>query len=475
MDAIDNYANDLLGRAVRAAEAFRQIGQEQVDQIVEAVYRASWNARVDLARLAFEETGMGILEDKIIKNSYASLLVYEDIRSRKTVGVIGHDPVRGVSEVAQPRGPVLATIPVTNPTSTTVFKALICMKTRNPVIFSPHRGARKCIRETARILAEAAEAAGAPADAIQYLSRSQAEYVERIMKHPRLALILATGTSSIVRTAQLSGTPTLGVGPGNVPVYVHSSADVEHAARSIIFSKTFDNSTICGSEQAIVVEPEVDRALRPLLEQAGALFCTPEQTRALGAVCIDLDRRRMKADIVGQSPRYIAERAGFTVPKSTRILIGQPEGVGPDHPLSYEILAPVLAYYIVENYPRAIETCEALNRWGGVGHTVGVYANDDRVVEDFAMMHAGRILVNTPSSQGAIGGTFNTLRPSLTLACGTEAGNVSTDNISTDHLLNIHRVARMRPNDRWLAKARALSLDENVDADEIREIYNRNW
>ena len=343
MDAIDQYVDDLLGRATRAAEAFRQLGQDQVDRIVEAVYKAAWNSRVELARLAFEETGMGILEDKILKNSYASLLVYEDIRCRPTVGVISQDPVLGVCEVAQPRGPVLATIPVTNPTSTTIFKALICMKTRNPVIFSPHRGARKCIRETSRILAEAAEAAGAPPDAIQGISRSQAEYVARLMKHPRLALILATGTSSIVRAAQQSGTPTLGVGPGNVPVYVHRTADVGHAARSIVFSKTFDNSTICGSEQAIVVEPEVDRQLRPLLERAGAVFCTSEQTRALGATCIDLERRRMRVEIVGQSAPFIAGRAGFSVPEQTRILIGEPAGVGPDHPLSYEILAPVLA------------------------------------------------------------------------------------------------------------------------------------
>jgi acetaldehyde dehydrogenase/alcohol dehydrogenase len=475
MDPIDRYADDLLGRATKAAEAFRQFGQDQVDRIVAAVYAAAWNARVGLARMAVEETGMGILEDKIIKNAYASLLVYEDIRARRTVGVIRHDPVLGISEVAQPRGPVLAMIPVTNPTSTTIFKALICMKTRNPVIFSPHRGARKCIRETARILAAAAENAGAPADAIQCVSRSQTDYVERMTKHPRLALILATGTSSIVRLAQQSGTPTLGVGPGNVPIYVHRSADVHLAARSIVFSKTFDNSTICGSEQAIVVEPDVDRVLRPLLEKAGAVFCTPDQTRALGAVCIDTERRRMRAEIVGQSARFIAGRAGFPVPERTKILIGEPEGVGPDHPLSYEILAPVLAYYRVGSYEQAIETCEALNRWGGVGHTVGVYANDERVVEDFAMMNAGRILVNTPSSQGAIGGTFNTLRPSLTLACGTEAGNVSTDNISTDHLLNIHRVARLRPNSRWLDKARARSVDEQIGAAEIREIYNRNW
>jgi acetaldehyde dehydrogenase/alcohol dehydrogenase len=475
MDPIDRYADDLLGRATKAAETFRQFGQEQVDRIVEAVYKAAWNARVELARLAIEETGMGILEDKVLKNSYASLLVYEDIRDRRTVGVIAHDPSRGISEVAQPRGPVLATIPVTNPTSTTIFKTLICMKTRNPVIFSPHRGARKCIRETSRILAAAAESAGAPADAVQCIARSQSDYVARLMRHPQLALILATGTSSIVRVAQQSGTPTLGVGPGNVPVYVHRSADVHLAARSIVFSKTFDNSTICGSEQALVVEPDVNRQLRPLLERAGAFFCTPEQMRALGAACIDVERQRMRAEIVGQPAPFIAGRAGFSVPERTRILIGEPEGVGPDHPLSYEILAPVLAYYQVQNYAQAIETCEALNRWGGVGHTVGVYANDESVVEDFAKMNAGRILVNTPSSQGAIGGTFNTLRPSLTLACGTDAGNVSTDNISTDHLLNIHRVARLRPNSRWLDKARARSLDERVGADEIRELYDRNW
>jgi acetaldehyde dehydrogenase / alcohol dehydrogenase len=475
MDAIERYADEMVGKADEAAQSFRRFTQEQVDRIVEAVYRAAWRARIDLARQAVEETGMGILEDKILKNAYATLLVYEDIRARKTVGIVGHDPIMGISEVAKPRGPVLATVPVTNPTSTTIFKALICMKTRNPVIFSPHRGARKCIRETTRILAEAAEAAGAPPNAIQCVARSQTEYVERMMRHRKLALILATGTSSVVELAQKSGTPTLGVGPGNVPVYIHRSADIALAARSIVFSKTFDNSTICGSEQALVVEPDVDALLRPLLEQHGAYFCGPDQVRALGALCIDTERRKMKADIVGQSAEYLASRAGFSVPEGTKILVGEIDGVGPDHPLSYEILAPVLAYYRVDGFERAFDLCAAINRWGGIGHTVSLYANDDRVVGCFAMLNAGRILVNTPSSQGAIGGSFNTLRPSLTLACGTDAGNVSTDNISVDHLLNIHRVARLRPNSRWHDKARAQSLDESVDADQIREIYNRNW
>jgi acetaldehyde dehydrogenase / alcohol dehydrogenase len=475
MDPIAQYVDDLVNRAWHAAQAFRRFDQDQVDRIVEAVFEAAWNARHELARLAVEETQMGVFEHKVIKNSYASLLVYEDIRPRRTVGVICHDAMRGISEVAHPKGPVLATIPVTNPTSTTIFKTLICMKTRNPVIFSPHRGARRCIKETARILAEAAQRAGAPEHAVQSITRSQSEYVERLMRHPKLALILATGTSSIVRTAQESGTPTLGVGPGNVPVYVHASGDIRLAARSIVFSKTFDNSTVCGSEQAIIVEPQVERQLRPLLEKAGAFFCTPTQMRALGAVCVDVDRKRMRAEVVGQPAPKIAKLAGFSVPAETSMLVAEPDGIGAEHPLSYEILAPVLAFYHVDSYAQAIATCEALNHWGGVGHTVGVYANDERVVEDFAKMNAGRILVNTPSTQGAIGGTFNTLRPSLTLACGTSAGNLSTDNISTDHLLNIHRVARLRPNSRWLDATRDKSLDPSVDAKQVRGIYNRNY
>jgi acetaldehyde dehydrogenase/alcohol dehydrogenase len=475
MDPIAQHVDELVNRAWHAAQAFRRLDQAQVDRIVEAVYEAAWNARHDLARMAIEETGMGVYEHKVIKNSYASLLVYEDIRPRRTVGVICHDPLRGISEVAHPKGPILAMVPVTNPTSTTIFKTLICLKTRNPVIFSPHRGARKCIKETARILAEAASRAGAPEDAVQAITRSQSEYVERLMRHPKLALILATGTSSIVRAAQESGTPTLGVGPGNVPVYVHASADIPMAARYIVFSKTFDNSTVCGSEQAIVVEAPVERQLRPLLEKAGAFFCTPQQMRALGAVCVDVERKRMRAEVVGQPAVKVAKLAGFKVPAETMILVGEPDGIGAEHPLSYEILAPVLAFYRVDSYAQAIATCEALNHWGGVGHTVGVYANDEQVVEDFAKMNAGRILVNTPSTQGAIGGTFNTLRPSLTLACGTFAGNLSTDNISTDHLLNIHRVARLRPNGRWLDAARDKSLDPSVDARQVRTIYNRNY
>jgi acetaldehyde dehydrogenase/alcohol dehydrogenase len=322
---------------------------------------------------------------------------------------------------------------------------------------------------------EAAVAAGAPAGAIQWVSRGQIEYLDAVMRHRRLALILATSTTAIVHRAQMSGTPTLGVGPGNVPVYIHASADIPFAARMIVHSKTFDNGTVCASEQALVVEPEVDQQLRPLLRERGAYFCTREQMLALGPVCFDTAALNMRPGVVGQPAAEIAGKAGFSIPEHTRLLIAEPDGVGIDHPLSFEILAPVLSYYRVPNYEEAIKTCRAVTRLGGTGHTIGLYANDESVVSDFAEMDAARILVNTPTTEGALGGIFNHPPPSLTLACGTGAGNVSTDNVTIDHLLNIHRVARMRPNLRWLDIPRETWMDKSVGADKIRALYNRNY
>jgi acetaldehyde dehydrogenase/alcohol dehydrogenase len=471
-DPATQYADELAGRSASAAAALRAYTQEQVDRIVFAVYKAAYDARIDLARLAFDETGMGVYKHKIIKNAWASLLVYDDIRTVKTVGELSHDPVRGVTLIAQPKGPILATVPVTNPTA--IFKTLICLKTRNPVIISPHRGARACVRETVRLLAKAAADAGAPPDAVQVMTRGQTEYLERLMRHRQLALILATGTSSIVALAQRSGTPTLGVGPGNVPIYVHRTADFALAARSIVHSKTFDNGTVCASEQALVVEQDVWTHLRPLLEERGTHLCTREQTNALGPVCFDVDNMRMRADAVGQEAGVLAHRAGFTVPDGTRLLLAECSGVGPEHPLSHEILMPVLSLYRCDSYDEAYRICQAVTHRGGVGHTVGIYANDERVVADFTRLDAARILVNSPSTQGAIGGIFNSLRPSLSLACGARAGNMNTDNISTEHLLNIHRVARLRPNSRWV-NSHGLTLDAAIDAEEMLERFNRNY
>lgn len=474
MSEFEAYAQEIVGRAHAAAAAFRELDQGATDRVVEAVFRATFDARIALARLAWEETGMGVPEHKTVKNAWASLLIHEHIRGRRTVGVLEHDGDRGITEIAQPIGPVLALTPLTNPTSTVIFKALICMKTRNPVIFSFHRAARNCSREAARIAAEAAEAAGAPAGAIQWVAKGANDYLDAVMRHRRVSLILATGTQAMVRRAQLSGTPTLGVGPGNVPVYVHHSADLEFAARMIVHSKTFDNGTVCASEQALVVEPSVDSRLRPLLEARGAHFCDRDQMLRLGPVCADA-RGGMRAEVVGQPAARIAAMAGFEIPEKTRLLVAEPGGVGPEHPLSFEILAPVLAYYAVPDYASALATCRAVTRLGGVGHTVGVYCNDEAVVSDFSEMEASRILVNTPTTEGALGGIFNHPPPSLTLACGTGAGNVSTDNITIDHLLNRHRVARMRPNLRWLGVPREAWHDAEVDSEKIRAMYGRNY
>ncbi|MFN8179618.1 MAG: aldehyde dehydrogenase family protein [bacterium] len=473
METPEAWADEIVGRAASAAEAFLQVDQPHVDRIVRAVFEAAYAARLDLARMAFEETGMGLYEHKVIKNAWASLLIYEDIRERRTVGLIREDAARGLAEIAVPKGPILATIPVTNPTSTTIFKALICMKTRNPVIFSPHRGARKCIREAARICAEAAAAAGAPDGAIQWITKAPIDYVKAAMRHRKLALILATGTGSIVRLAQESGTPTLGVGPGNVPVYVHASADLPAAARAIVHSKTFDNGVVCASEQALVVERGLQAEFRALMEERGAHYCTKEESRLLEPQCFDPSRRGMRAEVVGQPAAVIAQRAGFRVPKKTRLLVAEPLGVGPEHPLSYEILAPVLASYPVDSYDQALATCRELAEHGGLGHTVGVYARDERVVADFSRLNVARILVNQPCTEGAIGGIFNSLRPSLTLACGSGAGNANTDNITVEHLLNIHRVARFHDNGGWSAVPRETWLDPATGPREIVARYRR--
>jgi acetaldehyde dehydrogenase/alcohol dehydrogenase len=296
------------------------------------------------------------------------------------------------------------------------------------------------------------------------------------MRHRSLALILATGTGAIVRLAQSSGTPTFGVGPGNVPVYVDRTADLALAARYLVHSKTFDNGTVCASEQALVVTRDLDAEMRRHLVERGSYFCSAEEMAKLDSAAFDAEARSMRADIVGRPAAIIAERCGFAVSGKTRLLVAEPGGIGRDYPLSHEILAPILSYYVVRNYSDAIEACIALNRQGGVGHTVGLYANDERVVQDFGrLMNAGRICVNQPTTQGAIGGLFNTLTPSLTLSCGTGAGNITTDNITVEHLLNVHRVARRRMNGRWMEIPKETWLDPTVGPDEIRNIYNRNY
>jgi len=474
--AFREYADHVLDQAVVAAQHFKGLDQDAVDTIVKAVFEAAYDSRLELARLAHEETGIGIFEHKVLKNIWASLLVFENIKEQRTVGEVARDPYRGITEIAEPRGPLLALTPLTNPTSTIIFKALIALKTRNPLIFSPHGAARKCSRAAVELLHEAAVKAGAPENCLQFIQKRHKDYLKQIMRHPELALIIATGTRQIVKEAYASGKPVIGIGPGNVPVFVDRTADFDLAAESIVISKTFDNGTVCASEQALVVEKDVEAKLRPLLAEQGCFFCSAAQAERLGEIAFDSQNRLMRADVVGQPAHVLAERAGFSVPLSTRVLIAPCLGVGAGFPLSYEILTPLLAYYVVDDYSDALRICARLNALGGQGHTVSIYTNSEAVIQDFtARLSAVRLLVNTPATQGAIGGTYNSLEPSFTLSCGTEAGNIFTDNITTMHLLNIHRIARRRPNQRWHSMAEDTWLDPEVDSAAIQLLFNRNF
>ncbi len=473
-DPFQTYADELLARAEAAMEAMRGFGQEQVDRIVEATARAAFDARIDLAKLACEETGMGVLEHKIWKNAWASLIVHEDLVGRRTVGDVWRDETAGIVEIAEPVGPIVALTPVTNPTSTVITKILFCLKTRNAVIFSPHRGARRCTREAGRVLMEAAVAAGAPAEAVQWITKPQSEALDRVMRHRATGLILATGTSSIVRTAQATGKPTIGVGPGNVPVYVHASADLQSAAACIFQSKTFDQGTVCASEQTVVVDRAIAAELQHRLVELGAYMCNADQTRALGPICFDAEKRSMRAEVVGQPAARIAELAGFEAPVGTKLLLAalpftrpstRPSGRAlEDEPLAHEILAPVLGWIEVEDHFTGRDACAAILSLGGAGHTLGLHTTDPRVIDEFEGLPAGRILLNTPTTEGAIGGAYNRLRPSLTLTCGAHAGNDRLDNISVEHLIQIRRVVDRRDNGGWFGIEASRWSDPAFDA-----------
>jgi acetaldehyde dehydrogenase/alcohol dehydrogenase len=468
-------AQEILERALLAAAEFQQFTQEQTDKIVDAVYSAALNSRINLARMATEETGIGRFEDKVWKNVIATQLVYENIRQEKTVGEISHNPASGITEIAQPLGPVMAITPVTNPTSTAIYKILICLKTRNPIIISAHRAAAKSTSEAARICYEAALAAGAPEYCIQMISAGSKESTQQIMAHKSIALILATGGTGMVHAAYSSGNPAIGVGPGNVPVFIDESADIPFAVSSIIRSKTFDNGTVCASEQAIVVEKSIEERVRAEFIKQECYFLNPEEIHLLGKVAVIGDPPGMSPFVIGQPVDVIARKAGLTVPEGTKILIAPLNGVGNEHPLSLEILAPILAFYSCRDYSSAVKTCMDLIYLGGLGHSAGIYAVDDkRIMEFSSLISAGRILVNTPTSQGALGGTYTMLNPSMTLGCGTGGKNITTENITVRHLINIQRVCRRKLNQNFFGIDPAKYLDENVSEPELKREYHKN-
>lgn len=466
--------SDILFNAKNSSAIFSQYNQEDVDRIVRAVFLAAFDNRVRLAEMAVEETGIGIVKDKIIKNVVATKYVYDDIKNMKTVGIINEDENKGVIEIAQPLGPIFGIIPVTNPTSTTIFKILISLKTRNPIIIHPHRLAAKCTEEAARICYEAAMEENAPDDCIQWISGLSRDDKADMMSHDHVALILATGGTGLVKAAYSSGTPALGVGAGNVPVFIDSSADIDFAVGQILASKLFDNGTICASEQAVVTEKDISGQVINTFKEKGAYFLNDDEIKKIEQVAFDNEKNAMKIDVVGKSVSHIAGLANINIPEGTRILIAKLDKVGYDVPLSNEILAPILAFYVENSFDEAVNRCIELNYHGGIGHTASIFSNNDDTIKKFAfLMNAGRIVVNMPSSQGAVG-VFSGLNPSFTLGCGTGGKNITTDNITASHLLNIQRIARRREDFLHLRFDDSKYFDQSYKAKDLENEFFKN-
>ncbi|WP_019005634.1 bifunctional acetaldehyde-CoA/alcohol dehydrogenase [Cohnella laeviribosi] len=442
--------NALVARALQALEAYMRLDQEQVDSVVQAMALAGLDRHMPLAKLAAEETGRGVYEDKIIKNLFASEYVYHSIKHVKTVGVIEDNPYESYQKVAEPVGVIAGVTPVTNPTSTTIFKSLIAAKTRNPIIFAFHPSAQRSSAEAARTMRDAAVKAGAPEHCIQWIESPSVEATQALMNHPGVALVLATGGASMVRAAYSTGKPALGVGPGNVPCLIEKSADLKQAVTDLILSKTFDNGMICASEQAVIVEEAVCDPVRRLMKEYGCRFLNKEETEALSRLAIRPETCAVNPAIVGQPAEKIAEMAGIDVPAGTKILVAELDGVGDAWPLSAEKLSPILAFYTVPDVRQGIERAAEIVAYGGMGHTSVIHSRNEEAVEAFARrLQTGRVLVNAPATHGAIGDIYNTNLPSLTLGCGSYGRNSTTANVSAVNLINVKRVARRTVNMQW--------------------------
>ncbi|MEB3830210.1 bifunctional acetaldehyde-CoA/alcohol dehydrogenase [Phormidium sp. CCY1219] len=441
----------LIGRVKAAQEEYANYSQEQVDQIFKKAALAANAARIPLAKIAVSETGMGIVEDKVIKNHFASEIIYNKYKSEKTCGIIEEDKSFGFQKVAEPVGILAGIVPTTNPTSTAVFKALLALKTRNGIIFSPHPRAKECTKEAARVVLEAAVEAGAPEGIIGWIDEPSVPLSQQLMQHKDIKLILATGGPGMVKAAYSSGHPSLGVGAGNTPAVIDQTAHLKMAVSSIILSKTFDNGMICASEQSVIVVDEVyDRVRQEFLDR-GAYILSPEEREKLASKVII--NGRLNAEIVGQSVQKLAQLAGIEIPESTRVLIGEVDAIGQEEPLSYEKLSPILAMYRAKDFSEAVDKADRLIEFGGRGHTAVLYTaphNSEHIHQFEARMEAGRVLINTPSSQGAIGDLYNfRLDPSLTLGCGTWGGNSISENVGPQHLLNVKTISERRENMLW--------------------------
>ena len=442
----------LVARVKQAQQVYAGFDQAQVDKIFRAAAFAAAAARIPLARMANEETGMGVVEDKVVKNHFASEYIYNAYKDEKTCGIVAEDSVGGTVTIAEPIGIICGIVPTTNPTSTAIFKALISLKTRNGIVFSPHPRAKFATCAAARLVLDAAVAAGAPADIIGWIDTPSVELSNALMKHPDINLILATGGPAMVKAAYSSGKPAIGVGAGNAPVVIDEHADIKRAVASILMSKTFDNGMICASEQAVVAVDAVYDAVRERFSTHGGYILSPAELDRVRTVVFP--NGHLSPDVVGQSAVKIAARAGLTVPANTKVLIGEVEHVGDEEPFAHEKLSPTLALYRRKDFAAAIDAAAALVALGGIGHTSVLYTDQDRhaerVVAFGERMKTARILINTPSSHGGIGDLYNfNLAPSLTLGCGSWGGNSISDNVGPKHLINKKTIAKRAENMLW--------------------------
>ncbi|GAB4367240.1 MAG: bifunctional acetaldehyde-CoA/alcohol dehydrogenase [Elainellaceae cyanobacterium] len=441
----------LIQRVKVAQQEYATYDCDRVNLIFKKAAQAANANRIPLAKLAVTETGMGVVEDKVIKNHFASEIIYNKYKHEKTCGVIEKDRTFGIQKIAEPIGVLAGIVPTTNPTSTAIFKALIALKTRNAIIFSPHPRARQCTIAAAKIVLEAAVAAGAPEHIIGWIDEPTVELSQALMKHPDVKLILATGGSAMVQAAYSSGHPSLGVGAGNTPAVIDETADIQTAVSSILLSKTFDNGMICASEQSVIVVNAVYESVKQEFTTRGAYFLNPDERVKLGNQI--LKEGRLNAAIVGQSVAKLATLAGINVPAGTKVLIGEVDTIGVEEPFAYEKLSPILALYRAPSFQIAVERAEQLIAFGGRGHTAVLYTNpaNQQGIDYFeAHMQTARVLINTPSSQGAIGDLYNfKLDPSLTLGCGSWGGNSVSENVGVHHLLNIKTVTERRENMLW--------------------------
>ena len=461
---VQKMINELVEKAKIASRQYLELDQETVDNITKAMSMAGLEHHMELAKMAVEETGRGIYEDKITKNMFATEYVYHSIKYEKTVGIINENDEEGYVEIAEPVGIIAGVTPVTNPTSTTMFKSIIAAKTRNVIIFGFHPSAQKSSSMAAKILRDAAVSAGAPENCILWIEEPSITATRMLMNHPDVNLILATGGTGMVRSAYSCGKPAIGVGPGNVPCYIDKTAKLKTSVNDLVMSKAFDNGMICASEQAVLVDKDIYQEFEKLMREAGSYFVNPEEKQKLVNSMFEYTEEygyKLKSHVPGQSPYTIAKEAGFEIPKDTKVIVVYEEGIGREYPFSKEKLSPVLTYYIVDNEEEGINKSEQLLEFGGLGHSAVIHSENRETILKFSeTMKAGRIIVNSPSTHGAIGDIYNTNMPSLTLGCGSFGGNSTTANVSSVNLINIKRVAKRRVNMQWFKIPEKIYFEE---------------